>query len=397
MPGLWLTTASMMDDDEADTALSPLAALLLLEEKETLLKEIETDNRELAAPLVYFIREVTPTKSLQKLSVRLSLRLPDLQFLARHLIYWRRARAIPPIHIRDTYIVSPNADTRNLAAATEAYDKRFPGLPSLPRMLQSLSTRPMQYGFLIPSKDHKDPYMDILAWLLRGGWVTQLRTFAWVKVRPDVKSKVAAQVRKVEMKAARTAASQRASIVSGSTGSGAAARRPTLTGEGSSSDVAPSRSNSIAGLLSPYMKPQSDSGSVSSSRTAVQLSVTNGPSPALRPSPLAEMETLTLSPDSEDNVDLTGSIPPLDLTEYEQSLILSPHKATTEESRWLACIGGSLPDQELQENWPLLYRYFDGHWALEEIAAREGMKRSKIANLLARLEKEGVMCVVRHW
>lgn len=392
MPGLWLTTATMIDDDESDTSLSPHAALLLLEDKETLLKEIESDNRELAAPLAYFIRELSPTKSLHKLATRLSLRLPDLQFLARHLIYWRRARAIPPLHIRDTYIVSPNADMRHLSSATETFDRKFPGLPSLPRMLQSLSTRPVQYGYLIPSQDHKEAYMDILAWLLRRGWVTQLRTFAWVKVAPEVKAKVAAQMRREDLKSAKDKAAKRMSTASESASSGLLRR--VITEEDKDSDPSQSRANSIADLLSPALKPvSSDAESVSSSRTAMQVGSAK-PSPALRPSPLA----VPLSPFGIDSTaDTTSTVPPLDLTDYEQSLVLSPHKATAEESRWLKCIGESLSDPELVENWTMLYRYFDGQWALEGIAAREGLKRSKVASLLTRLEKEGVLCIVRHW
>ncbi|KAK4910815.1 hypothetical protein LTR28_014107, partial [Elasticomyces elasticus] len=68
MPGLWLTTATMIDDDDVDTALSPHSALLLLEDKEVLLKEIEGDAKQLSAPLAFLIRENLPTKSLQKMS-----------------------------------------------------------------------------------------------------------------------------------------------------------------------------------------------------------------------------------------------------------------------------------------------------------------------------------------
>lgn len=381
-----------MDDNQGRQSLSPFAALLLLEDKKKLLKEVESDGRELAAPLAYFIRELTPTKSLQKLATRLSIRLPDLQFLARHLIHWRRARAIPPLHIRDTYIMSPNADMRRLSAATHAFDRRFPGLPSLPRMLQSLSTKPVQWGYLIPSKDHKQTYMDILSWLLRGGWVAQLRTFAWVRVGPEIKAKVGAQMRRESLRAAKTAASKRESTTSD--GMSTLGRRVT-NDEDRSSDPVGSRSNSIAGLLSPGLKPASDTASVSSNKTALQIS---GPSPALKPSPLSNAGTQVLSPLSAGKTeDTPSSVPPLDLAEYEESLVASPYKANAEESRWLAEVGDSVEDDEVREHWQILYRYFDGQCALEEIAAREGLKRSKLAVLVGRLERQGILCVVRHW
>ena len=49
-----------------------------------------------------------------------------------------------------------------------------------------LSTTPKPYSSIIPSKDHKEAYMNILAWLMRGGWVTQLRTFAWIRVPSSI-------------------------------------------------------------------------------------------------------------------------------------------------------------------------------------------------------------------
>ncbi|GAB7352023.1 hypothetical protein MBLNU459_g2538t1 [Dothideomycetes sp. NU459] len=448
LPGLWLTTASMFEDDEVGgTLLSPHAALLLLEDKETLLKEIEGDNKELASPLAYFIRELTPTKSLQKLSSTLSIPLTDMQFLARHLIYWRRARAVPPLHIRDTYIVSPNSDMRGLPAATSLYSARFSALPSLPKMLQSLSSKPIQYGYLIPSKDHKAAYMDILAWLLRGGWVTQLRSFAWIKVSPAVKVQVAiAMRRESEEKRAKkvllppTLTNQSSSEDSGNGNSH-------LRGKNASSESLPNFtprrgwsedenssavSPRLVGLLSPSRAP-SDAGSVSSGRTAIPLLPATMSSPALKPSPLgstvdalpasvsaaavpsprnsivstssASQHAASLS--SNEPVSVSGAsasasastpLPPIDESAYETSLVLSPHRANEVETRWLAYIADELVrDQDVRDNWALLRAYFDGRRALEDIAAREGVKRAKVAGWIAHLERIGVLVLVRHW
>ena len=426
MPGLWLTTASTADDDdESGRTLSPHAALLLLEDKDTLLKQVEKDNHELASPLVFFIREVTPTKSLQTLAVRLSLRLPDLQYLARHLIYWRKARAIPPLHTKDTYITSPNADMRLLSAATSAYERRFTGLPSLPRMLHSLSARPVHYGWFIPSLDHKTVYMEMLAWLLRDGWVTQLRTFVWIKVSPSIKAKAVAQSRLEEISGTTStkgsSALKRVSVASGASSSGQNTNSQShSTEDEKASDAKSSRSNSVSDLLSPMIRPisvsqrdnsnRSETASVMSNRTALNV----GPSPSLRPSPLSHLGQQdhippfsVLSPSPVDaSLSTTGtsssgpapaSTEPLPEQEYEPSLILEPGKATALESRWLALIGEGLVDADLKESWPVLTRYFDGRFAVEDIAAREGWKRSKVSSLMARLERAGVLCLVRHW
>ena len=63
----------------------------------------------------------------------------------------------------------------------------------------------------------------------------------------------------------------------------------------------------------------------------------------------------------------------------------------------MAFIGGMLHDQEVRESWGVLVKHFDGKRALEEIAAREGWKRSKVQGLVQRLEGEGVLHIVRHW
>ncbi|KAK0659824.1 Nitrogen permease regulator 3 [Lasiodiplodia hormozganensis] len=198
------------ENTEADpaftVALTPHSALLLLEDKETLLKEIEGDAKEHSAQLAFYISNLEPTRSLHKLALQNKIPVADLEFIAAHLIYWRRARAIPPLHHRDIYIVSPNADMRKLPQAIPAYAARFPTLPSLPKMLSFLSNQsPRTYGTIIPSKDHRIAYMDILAWLMRGGWVTQLRTFAWIRVSPEVQAEVATIMEREAKEAARAA------------------------------------------------------------------------------------------------------------------------------------------------------------------------------------------------
>ncbi|KAL8957319.1 MAG: hypothetical protein Q9193_005376, partial [Seirophora villosa] len=189
MPGLWLTTAtSLPANDEVETTNSQLASqftLLLLSDLPVILSEINDASSPLSAPLTHYLQVSKSTKSFLQISQSSGIPLRDIQFLASHLIYWRKARAIPPLHQRDTYIVSPNADMSRLVSATSKFTKAFPALPSLPKLLNLLST-PRAYSALIPSKDHKEAFMNILAWLLRDGWVTQLRTFAWVRVPPYI-------------------------------------------------------------------------------------------------------------------------------------------------------------------------------------------------------------------
>lgn len=197
LPGLWLTTAnSLPTDDEINTTTSQLAShftLLLLSDLSNILSDVNSTASPLTGPLTHYLRVSKPTKSFLQVSQTSGIPLPDIQFLASHLIYWRRARAIPPLHQRDTYIVSPNADMQKLVAATSSFARLFPTLPSLPKILNMLSLTPRPYSALIPTKSHKEAYLEILAWLLRHGWVTQLRTFAWIKVSSHIKEAVAKQ------------------------------------------------------------------------------------------------------------------------------------------------------------------------------------------------------------
>ena len=184
----------MPTDDDVHGNGPQLAAhftLLLLSDLHSILADINTTASPITGPLTRYLRVTTSNKSFLQISQSSGIPLADIQFLASHLIYWRRARAIPPLHQRDVYIVSPNADMRNLAAASQRFAKIFPALPPLSKILNMLSFTPRPYSTLIPSKDHKPTYMEILAWLMRGGWVTQLRTFAWVRVPAHIKEAVA--------------------------------------------------------------------------------------------------------------------------------------------------------------------------------------------------------------
>lgn len=402
LPGLWLTTATSLPDDPTteNTNLARHFALLLLDDEASILKDIDQSAGELAGPLTHYIRSSTPTKSFAQIAAARNIPLPDIQFLASHLIYWRRARAVPPLHQRDTYIVSPNADMRALAAAAPLYAARFPTLPSLPKMLSMLSGPPKSYGNVIPSKDHKEAYFDILAWLLRGGWVTQLRTFAWIRVPAEVKAAVAEEMERER---------EDASIAPDQT-SAAQTQPPTQAPR------TPERTTSPPSL-SPSPSHRTPASIDSSTSTSP-----DPPAPAPAPAP---------KPDSR----------PRSKT-FHPSLILDPHKSLDLESRYIAHIGTHylpsllspsssshppstsspphpphstspnpptsqppmpvpIPIQitptDLTDTWRAWSKYFNGQHALEKIAVREGVKRKRVVALLGVMEGGGVLRVWRGW
>ncbi|KAI4142662.1 MAG: hypothetical protein LQ341_003152 [Variospora aurantia] len=350
MPGLWLTTATSLPvNDEVDTTNSQLASqftLLLLSDLPIILSEINDASSPLSTALTHYLQVSKPTKSFLQISQSSGIPLPDIQFLASHLIYWRKARAIPPLHQRDTYIVSPNADMSRLMSATSKFAKAFPALPSLPKIMNLLST-PRAYSTLIPSKDHKEAFMNILAWLLRDGWVTQLRTFVWVRVPPHIKATVESQKGDAER-------SLESSIEQ---------LPPPLRTEA----VAKGPPNTLA-VPPPSSSPTSSTASAHT--------------------------TIPFRTSSQE-----GTPPPP--SSSSSSLIQNPRQASGMSSRYLSAISmhvlrrQGVEGQKAWNRWCL--RYFDGKHAVETIAVQESWKRKRVAEFITMWEAEGLLLKGRHW
>ncbi|KAF2003351.1 hypothetical protein P154DRAFT_104343 [Amniculicola lignicola CBS 123094] len=427
MPGLWLTTSNVAIEEDNDAVLTQHSALLLLEDAETLVKELEGDSKGNATALAFYIRNIVPTKSLQKISIKHNILAQDMEYIASHLVYWRRARLIPPLHPRDTYVVSPNADMSALEAAIPSYSSRFPTLPSLPKIVSMLSGTPRPYRTFIPTNEHRESYMEILAWLMRGGWVTQLRSFAWVRVTADIKAQVAAEMeREAHLKRTEEASrrdtsdsdSLTESLFSDKRSSFLAAGRPSTPMRRPPRRELDDEIMDASTILSPRTayrgspaRPASDSGSTTSTRTTIPVPQSSGrttsPSPAVppqikaphRPSPLHLKTTSPsrnpLSPTHPLSPNLPS--PPLSPQNFTASLVLSPQKANSLEARWLEKIGQTFKDQEVREHWPMLLRHLDGKHALEDVPSREGLKRKRVAAIVTGVREAGWLVVVRHW
>ncbi|EER30034.1 Nitrogen permease regulator 3 [Coccidioides posadasii str. Silveira] len=377
-PGLWLTTADSLSATDEVTemeysgpskVLAKHFALLLLSDEASILKDIEASMGTLGPPLAHYIRSSKPTKSFAQISARSSIPLNDIQVLAAHLIYWRRARAVPPLNKQDTYIVSPNCDLSKLGLATAAYELAFPTMPSLPKMLAVLSGTPRPYASFIPSRDHKGIYYDILAWLMRGGWVTQLRTFGWIKVDQELKSAVE---------------------------------------EALASEEAKEREEELASSTATVIRvnePQTDDGASTSSSSL-------------------DSEHSNATPVQERFAHFQGHQKGHDPAQIS-SLILRPHRASPLEARWLDEIISRFPDDHLADRanesedfegevsihryWNAFTKYFNGTDALEKIPVREGLSRKLVWRLLSRIDissnpadgevhrNEKVLVTVRHW
>lgn len=421
IPGLSLSTANLTAcglyfdglgiESTEPSEISEHAAVLLLVSPVTLLREFSSvinppappfNSPKLASAMQYYLRHWTPRKSLAQLSRAMrSLTLKDMQLIARHLIRLRKARAIAPLHASNTYIVSPNADMQNLAQASAKFGRHFTAVPNLLDFLSKLRVSSSSrlssagmlppWGALIPSKDHKDTYMDILAWLVKAGLVCQLRTYAWIRVSADVKRKVS-RIREEDRRHDDDLYPFESDTFDESVSMGGT----------TSPDTSPRLEAHIPpmGLLSERLaaqlnlpRPTSEAGSTTSANTAIKM-----PSHVLETPPRSTV--MSDGPRLDNRDEIVSELDRSESTKYEfeSSLIASPRNASPLESLWIEHIGSSLTDPDVRRYWPKLVKYFDGRHAIEEIATMEGWKRKAVAPCLMKLLSDReVLTTVRHW
>ncbi|KAI1421630.1 nitrogen permease regulator of amino acid transport activity 3-domain-containing protein [Xylaria sp. FL1777] len=210
--GLWITTANYFVEEDSlhdPSFLDKNFGLLLMSDEKKIIAELEADADEATAAMVEFVRLSKPTMSFHQISQGSGLSPAQVRKYAHHFIFWRRGIAIPPLHARDVYILSPNADLSRLPRASQAWARAFPLAPHLADFLAELSAAPRAYKWFYPSKNHRPTYLQMLAWLMRGGWVTQLCTFAYVVVWPEILYEVEYELEAEELKMLQEEASKR--------------------------------------------------------------------------------------------------------------------------------------------------------------------------------------------
>ncbi|KAI0423752.1 nitrogen permease regulator of amino acid transport activity 3-domain-containing protein [Xylaria sp. FL1042] len=210
--GLWVTTANYFVEEDSlhdPSFLDKNFGLLLMSDEKKIIAELQADADEATAAMVDFVRLSKPTMSFHQISQGSGLSPAQVRKYAHHFIFWRRGIAIPPLHARDVYILSPNADLSRLPRASQAWARAFPLAPPLADFLAELSAAPRPYKWFCPSKNHRPTYLQMLAWLMRGGWVTQLCTFAYVIVWPEILYEVEYEAEAEELKTLQEEASKR--------------------------------------------------------------------------------------------------------------------------------------------------------------------------------------------
>ncbi|PMB66552.1 Nitrogen permease regulator 3 [Beauveria bassiana] len=427
--GLWLTTANAFltqDFLEEPGFLDRNFGLLLMEDEKKIVAELQADGDPNALPMVEFVRISKPTMSN-------ILSLSQVRKFAQHFIFWRRAIAIPPLHARDTYIVSPNCDLARLPEAAVEWQRAFPLAPPLANLLSDMSVCPRPYKTFCPSKVHRPLYLRMLAWLMRGGWVTQLCTFAYVVVWPEIIYQVEYEMEADELEGPTTSASPRSAGAESSVSPMSAAtvlsrphnplsRAAAIDDDSAAIATVPSPiSSSLALSASLSESTKIRQASITSTATVSDSSIAAGsslpstpgavsiPSTTERAAEAARLERIAqrVSREAADKAAAHArkAIPEatphpstnrsLHLAGIAPHIILDAKKATGRESRYLAAIVSRLRDDRVRQAWSTMCRYFDGHSALERVALQEEMKRKEAWMLLTAMS-EYLVCT-RHW
>ncbi|KAG7698870.1 hypothetical protein KL930_002343 [Ogataea haglerorum] len=319
-------------------------ALIMLDDPESVIRDIQAEKHSLIAN---FIRMIKPSESLSRLATLSGLDIAEVKLFANHLVYWRRAKAFLPLSPRNIYIVSPLAPLSNVYTDSNLFKQHFPNLPPLANFLSlisSSSSKPRPINAIIPSKDHRDLYLDAIAWLLRHGYITQLQTFLYLRITKEVKIKVEEEL-EMERK---------------------------------------TKKNRHDGDY-PSAEDEDDSKKPSTDNTTKKREQSSLP------------YSLSRSAGSDLNLESQSKLPGtvyFEEEEEEDTILLDPQSATAQERRWIAkCVEGQ-PLEVLNLFYKLL-KYMNGKTSLELLMVKENISRQDVRKLLVALDKH--VTTVRHW
>lgn len=341
LPGSYLSSVGSRAADGAagEDHDESASAILLLEEPDTIIRQIDVDSR---GAIAAFVRSIVPTASIRQLAALTGTGLDVVLELVRSLVYWRRARLIVPLHHRDVFAVSPLASISRLHEFVGPFRERFPALPPLHRFLSMLSSgRPRPFVTHIPSRDHQEVYMAALAWLLREGFVMPLHTFAWVKISRRIRLAVASELHEND-----------------------------LARELGAVDLSERRKNVTDTSVDNTSKGRSSSNTQQQARSAD----TTGSRPSL------DGNAPPSAPSADDD--------------YQDTLLLDPGHATLLQKKWLAKLTDGKPS-EVVALFNRMLKHLNGRHALEWYLPIEGLTRQDLRRVLKTFPDDIV--VTRHW
>jgi hypothetical protein len=235
------------------------------------------------------------------------------------------------------------------------WEKTFPLAPPLATFLADVCKTPKPYKLFAPSKNHRPVYLEMLAWLVRGAWVTQLRTFVWVIVWPEIRYEVEYEMDRAMLKRASEEALRDQRV------------------EQARVDDATSGATASAEQLAERAR-------LARSRQKAQKEWAEF---QRRPRPVA-----TATPS-------VNAVAPLHILRVHTSLIVDPARPSREESLYLEAISKRFANLHTRQMFLKFAKYFNGREAMEMVALKEGMKRREVMGLLVEFD-EHLVCA-RHW
>ncbi|KAG9080158.1 hypothetical protein FRC06_007002 [Ceratobasidium sp. 370] len=137
-----------------------------------------------------FLSYVHPTVSLADIAELSELNLKlDVYPMARLLLYNRKARIVDviPAGMKVIYTAAP-AFKRPVPELSATFSRLFPTAPPLPSLLSTLTSSSRPFSSLIPSRDHRDFYLDVLIWLLRQTLIDKLHLRIRIVATPEVRA-----------------------------------------------------------------------------------------------------------------------------------------------------------------------------------------------------------------
>ncbi|CAL9735620.1 nitrogen permease regulator 3 [Monosporozyma servazzii] len=370
-----------IDNDFLDTDEDILNyALLLLDEPQNILKNLQNSahssntndvNRIILEQIVKNVQPTTPLNTYHHIIIE-TLQVEGnyiaseiLRSCALHLIYWRHARVIIPLSSKNTYIVSPLTSLNvSYAKDEDVFREKFSSLPSLSYFLNKLShvedgetntkslhlnrLAPKPFGSLIPSKEHKGVYLNVLSWLLRHGYICQMLTFVFIRIDKRIKIAVDEDLENEGFKKKREKILNRKRMAT------AKARDAAMQ----SSQQFEKHINAMENLEQEYKD-----------------------------------DLLNIKGRERNSVEDHFEFDDPDL-QQDYTIILEPERVTALEKRWLyKCISDQPPD--IQILFKKLLKYFNGRIPIEIVMLREAISRHEIKKLFNALDK--YLVETHHW
>ncbi|QRV84333.1 cutinase [Ceratobasidium sp. AG-Ba] len=137
-----------------------------------------------------FLSNIDPTVSLADIAELSELNLKmDVYPMARLLLYNRKARIVDviPSGMKVMYTAA-SAFKRPIPELSTAFSRLFPTVSPLPSLLSTLTSSSQPFSSLIPSRDHRGFYFEILVWLLRHSLIDKLHLRVRIVATPEVRA-----------------------------------------------------------------------------------------------------------------------------------------------------------------------------------------------------------------